>query len=130
MPARAAAADRGARAGVAGRGSGADEASGRAPRAAAAPAELIDELRRLSDAHERLLAAVRELLASYEGAARTPEPTALHAVRVAAGPLASPNALRAFERALADVPGVRTVELRGYQGDDRAVVEVQLEPTS
>ncbi len=51
-------------------------------------------------------------------------------MRVAAGPLASPDALRAFERALADVPGVRTVELRGYQGDDRAVVEVQLELTS
>ncbi len=98
------------------------------PGAPTAPAELVHELRRLSDAHERVLAAVRELLAADEGAARSPEPTALHAVRVAVGPLASTDALRAFEHALADVPGVRTVELRGYQGTDHAVVEVQLGP--
>jgi hypothetical protein len=108
------------------------------------PAALLDELRRLADAHgrladaherlanahERLLASVRELVGSYESGRRSPEPTPLHAVTVAVGPLGSSDGLRAFERALADVPGVRAVELSGYQGADRAVLDVQLELTS
>jgi len=39
--------------------------------------------------------------------------------------------VRGFERTLAGMPGVREVEVRGYEGGDRAIVDVQLiDPTS
>ena len=51
-----------------------------------------------------------------------PEPVA----GVSAGPFASLDALRRFERTLAALPEVREVVLREYAGEDRAVLEVRL----
>jgi hypothetical protein len=48
-------------------------------------------------------------------------------VTLAAGPFSSTAALHAFERELARIPGVREVTVRGYDGPDRAIVEVRLE---
>jgi hypothetical protein len=105
--------------------------------------ELAVRLRELIDDHERLLAAARALLASYERSAPpgsavpspslAPDPadTADTAVSVAAGPFVSTEALRRFERALATLSEVRDVVVREYVGEDRAVVDVHLfTPTS
>jgi hypothetical protein len=45
---------------------------------------------------------------------------------VFAGPFSSIPELRDFERALAEMPGVRDVHVRGYEGADRAIIEVTL----
>jgi hypothetical protein len=104
--------------------------------------ELIAQLRELTEAHARLLTATRELLASCAGAlaglsAGSEPPPAAPAevapaeVSVSAGPFASTEALRGFERALGRLPEVREVSVRAYEGDDRAVVDVHLvQPTS
>jgi hypothetical protein len=106
--------------------------------------ELIAELRELTEAHERLLAATRELLATYatyapsapyatapsRPAAARPPVAPSEQISVSAGPFASTEALRAFERALVRLPEVREVAVRGYEGEDRAIVDVHLfEPT-
>lgn len=81
--------------------------------------------------YRRLLASMRELLEGYEllisgetgaGAGDAPRSE----VAVSAGPFSGTPALRDFERALSDLPGVRGVSLRGYDSDDRAVWDVQL----
>ncbi len=90
-------------------------------------ASLIAELRTLSDTHERLLVTTRDLLASYGGAGPAPAGGG-DRVDISVGPLASTDALREFTRALRELPGVRAVDLRGYEGGDRAVLDVQLEP--
>jgi hypothetical protein len=102
--------------------------------------ELIAELRELTLAQERLLAATRELLASYADAlaraARAPAGAQRSAaspreLSVSAGPFLSTEALRDFERALGRLPEVSEVAVRGYEGEDRAIVDVHLfEPTS
>jgi hypothetical protein len=107
------------------------------PPALADASELIAELRELTVAHERLLASTRELLSSYAdalaGASAGSQPSAapLDEFSVSAGPFTSTEALRDFERALGRLPEVREVAVRGYEGDDRAIVDVHLfEPTS
>jgi hypothetical protein len=60
-------------------------------------------------------------------APRAPETPAAIEVDVTAGPFADTAEVREFERALAQLPGVREVSLRGYQTGDRAILEVQLE---
>jgi hypothetical protein len=99
--------------------------------------DLIAELRQLTEAHERLLASTRELLASYANApprpptAAQPSVATVRELSVSAGPFTSTEALRGFERALVRLPEVREVAVRGYEGEDRAVVDVHLvEPTS
>ncbi len=86
--------------------------------------ELVGRLTALVEAHERLLTAAREL-------AERREPAESGAtVSVSAGPFASTDALRRFERSLQTLPGVRSVTVREYEGADRAIVDVHLsEPT-
>jgi hypothetical protein len=87
-------------------------------------AELIASLRQLTEVHERLLDSVRGLLTAYERTlAQLQEPSS---VSVSAGPLASTQALRAFAETLERLPVVRDVEIRGYEGGDRVIVDVQL----
>jgi hypothetical protein len=78
---------------------------------------------------------MRALLEAYEAAlARLSAPgqgPALREFTVAAGPFASTESLRKFERMLAAIPDVRDVAIRGYEGEDRAIVDVRLnEPRS
>jgi hypothetical protein len=47
-------------------------------------------------------------------------------VPVVAGPFASIEALREFEVALSHLRGVREVTVRGYEGTDRAIIDVRL----
>ena len=57
-----------------------------------------------------------------------PEPPAPagELVTLSAGPFSTIGAVRAFERQLTAVPGVRDVLLRGYEGDDHAVFDVRV----
>jgi hypothetical protein len=57
-----------------------------------------------------------------------PEPSAPagELVTLSAGPFSTIGAVRAFERELTAVPGVRDVLLRGYEGDDHAVFDVRV----
>jgi hypothetical protein len=101
------------------------------PADARAAAQLITRLRELTAAQEGVLASMRQLLgtvqrvsvasAGQEGAPGTASPLA-----VSAGPFASTQALGLFRAALEALPGVRSVELRGFEGGDRAVLEVHL----
>ena len=86
------------------------------------PALVIAELRGLISDHARLLDAMGELLNSGERLlARAPAE-----VTVTAGPFSSLEAVRDFERALAMLPNVASVDVRGYEGEDRAIVDVHL----
>lgn len=115
----------------------------------AALAQAVAELRDLTAAHQRQLDAIRPVLSSVADALARPErpgphrpptpPAQLHAVPapprpspapdpigVAAGPFASPDALRRFERTLSALPEVRQVTVREFVGADRAVLDVHL----
>jgi hypothetical protein len=111
------------------------------------PPEPSGQLQALGQLAARLLASMRELLDGYEQflvqipsvnlpaparpAAASRPPAAPHRdvpdVTVAAGPFVSVDALRAFERAVSRLPGVREVAVRGYEGADRAIIEVRLD---
>jgi hypothetical protein len=69
-------------------------------------------------------------------AERSPSPADVRSTRadaataatVSAGPFASIPELREFERRLAAIPGVSDVRVRGFDGADRAIIEVTLGP--
>lgn len=86
-------------------------------------AELVTELRALAATQERLLASVRSLLQPASGADNG-------AIGVSVGPLASTEALREFASVLASLDGVVNVEVRGYEGGDRALLDVHLAPNA
>jgi hypothetical protein len=72
-----------------------------------------------------LVRAMRELLGGYElalaHAAATPA-----SLSVSAGPFSQVSVVEQFRQAVLSLPGVASVEVRGYEGSDRAIVEVQL----
>ena len=94
----------------------------------------------LTELSERLVASMRELLAGYERvlaprsarpARASVPPAPEHApptaqVTLLAGPFASTEALREFEAALSHLRGVSEVTVRGYEGADRAIIDVRL----
>jgi hypothetical protein len=106
-----------------------------APPVGPAPPALAPAPPALADPHAKLLSSMRELLDAYGlalaqlGAPAAPAPAAAGAA-LSAGPFASTDAVRAFERALATVPGVLEVRLRGYEGENRAVFDVHVSGTS
>ncbi len=120
----------------------ADDAEDRAVRGEAV--SLLAELRALAAAQERLLQSIADLLAGNEPppARRSSELTParrssngiatgpLRGLGLSVGPLDNTEALRAFELALAGLDGVSGVEIRGYEGGDRALLDVHLEPKS
>jgi hypothetical protein len=111
------------------------------------PPEPSGQLQALGQLAARLLASMRELLDGYEqflvqipsvslpaparpAAVARPSPAPrrdVPDVTVAAGPFVSVDALRAFEGAVSRLPGVREVAVRGYEGADRAIIEVRLD---
>ena len=76
----------------------------------------------------RLLASMRELMAGYELALThvSAHPEAGPALTVAAGPFDSIAVLQRFEDALRALPEVAEVAVSGYEGSDRALLEVHL----
>ena len=100
------------------------------------PAPALDsrhQVEALTELSERLVASMRELLVGYErvlapASGRRPEPAppASAPVTLLAGPFPSIEALREFEAALSHLRGVRDVTVRGYEGTDRAIIDVRL----
>jgi hypothetical protein len=76
----------------------------------------------------RLLAATGELLAGYEVALHRALPAAggQPALTLRAGPFRATAMVAEFERALRGLPVVADVAVRGYEGADRAILEVRL----
>jgi hypothetical protein len=109
--------------------------------AVAAPPPAADpQIQSLTELSARLLASIRELLAGYEGVlvggsrpVRRLAPSRARirpdagGVTLSAAPFASLEALHEFEQAVSRLPGVREVAVRGYEGTDRAIIEVRLD---
>jgi hypothetical protein len=83
--------------------------------------------------HAKLVSAMRDLLDAYGWTLRQlpvdpdPQPAGEPApVAMSVGPFANTAAVRAFEHELLRLPGVREVTLRGYEGENRAMFDVQL----
>ncbi len=119
------------------------EVPGDGPGGSRPAAEMISRLRELTTAQEGVLASMRELLGAVERvviaepaarpgtpaatpAAGAPAASAAAPLSVSAGPFASTEALRSFQAALEALPEVRAVELRGFEGGDRAILDVHL----
>jgi len=87
------------------------------------PAAHDQQTQAITELSARLLASVRELLAGYERmlVGRT--------APLSAAPFPSIDAVREFEAAVARLPGVREVAVQGYDGTDRAIIEVRLGPS-
>ena len=88
--------------------------------------DLRRQVAALTELRASLLVAIRALLDGYEAALRA-NPGEAEVLSLAAGPFRSIDAVRAFERRLSELPEVREVSRRGYEGTDRAIVEVRLE---
>jgi hypothetical protein len=110
----------------------------RAQDARAQLADLERQLHALADLRDKLLASIRQLVEGYQAAAHVqpgtsprpgerPDDDEAAELTVSAGPFANLDAVRAFERAVANLPGVRETSVRGYEGTDRAIVDVRLD---
>jgi hypothetical protein len=87
----------------------------------------------LTDIHLKLLSATHELLEAYQQTltqiSRGTGPSERQGgteVTLSAGPFSSIDAVRTFEHALATLPGVRDVAVRGYGSGNRVLIEVGL----
>jgi hypothetical protein len=86
-----------------------------------------------AEMHAKLVSAMRDLLDAY-GWTLQQLPVAADPERagdpppvmMSVGPFANTAAVRAFEQELLRLPGVREVTLRGYEGENRAMFDVQL----
>lgn len=108
--------------------------------AASESAELLDPVKELTETQARLLAASERLLEAFARMLESPPepasppglltPTTPSPHRagagIAAGPFADTEALREFERALEQLDPVRRVTVRGFEGPDRAILDVEL----
>ena len=128
---------------AAGRRTADDDAADDAPLVVAELRGLISDHARLLDRLGEILASGERVLAAAEAASAAPSvpvapgvpaarsvaggpAPASGAITVSAGPFASIDAVRGFERALRSLPGVDGAEVRGYEGGDRALVDVHL----
>jgi hypothetical protein len=121
-------------------GGPAAEAGHAAAEASPAPpaAELVEQVRALTRVQTDLLAASERLLEAFAGLIRDAPPPGLFAptvpvaprsgVSVSAGPFPDTEALREFERALSELQPVHSVTVRAYEGEDRAILDIELEP--
>jgi hypothetical protein len=108
--------------------------------AASESAELLAQVTALTETQARLLEASERLLEAFarmlesppEPASRpglftpTTPPPQRAGVEIAAGPFADTESLREFERALEQLDAVRRVTVRGFEGSDRAILDVEL----
>jgi hypothetical protein len=85
------------------------------------------ELDSLPVLHEQLLRTIGDMLDTYETVLAGLSSRAAPAdVTVSAGPFSSIAAVRGFERELAELPGVSEVTLRGYEGTNRAIIDIRI----
>jgi hypothetical protein len=97
----------------------------------------LSELAELRASLEELRASLGELLQGYRGAllqalaASAPPlaaPARANEFTLVAGPFVALEAVRTFERMLLALPGIEQVAIRGYEGADRAIVDVRITP--
>jgi hypothetical protein len=101
-----------------------------------ATAELLATVRALTETQARLLEASERLLEAFTRAVESPaglftatSPSPRRAaVEITAGPFPDTEALRGFEYALEQLEPVRRVTVRGYEGSDRAIFDVEIGP--
>jgi hypothetical protein len=97
-------------------------------------AHLVASMRELLDGYERMVAQSSSSIprgpSSAWARSRPPREEPGSHVTLSAGPFGSIEALQEFEHAVARLSGVRDVTVRGYQGPDRAIIEVRLDPLS
>jgi hypothetical protein len=92
------------------------------------PESYLGEIRAMAELQAKLIAAIEDLLEAYESfVAGAPEGVEL---TLSAGPFESTASVREFERQLAGLASVRAVDVRGYEGEDRAIFHVELERES
>jgi hypothetical protein len=106
-----------------------------APTQSSESSALVVQLRAMSELQARLIVAIEELLELCESQIRdspgaAPPSATGNELSLSAGPFAGTEALRAFEHALAELPGVRQVDVRGYEGVDQAVFVIELDRES
>ncbi len=103
-------------------------------------AELLAQVKALTETQTRLLAASERLLEAFARMLESPPepagppglftpttpPPQRAGVELAAGPFADTESLREFERALERLDAVRRVTVRGFEGSDRAILDVEL----
>jgi hypothetical protein len=101
--------------------------------------ELLEQIKAMTEMQTKLLAASERLIEAFARMIESPaQPPGLFMptgpppprTEITAGPFADTEALREFERALAQVEGVQRVAVRGYEGTDHAVFDVELGPVS
>ncbi len=81
----------------------------------------------LAELQSSLLTATRDLLDGYERASFTASERRANRVTISAGPFRGTESLHSFEQELSALPGVHGVDVRGYEGADRAIIEVELD---
>jgi hypothetical protein len=97
----------------------------RQPPATPSP-EFARELETLTELHRQVLDWIHELIAAYEAAlARRPRPP-VPELTMSAGPFTTNEAVEEFVAAIKTLPGVSQAAVRGFEGTDRAIIEVQL----
>jgi hypothetical protein len=84
-------------------------------------AAIARQVESMAEAQARLIAASERLLDRLDRLA-----SGASVVTMSAGPFGETEALREFERTIAELPGVGHVAVRGYEGADRAVLDVEL----
>jgi hypothetical protein len=103
-------------------------------------AELLAQVKAMTETQTRLLAASERLLEAFARMLESPPepasppglftpttpPPQRAGVEIAAGPFADTESLREFERALERLDAVRRVTVRGFEGSDRAILDVEL----
>jgi hypothetical protein len=89
--------------------------------------DLRAELVRVSERLAAIEALVEQLVPP--AAARRVEPAeAAREATVAVGPFTTIEAVRAFQRRVQALPGVREAAVRGYEGAARAIIDIRLDP--
>jgi hypothetical protein len=111
-------------------------ASGRAHNSAqpdpreAASDPVANQIEQLAELQTSLLSSMTDVLAGFHRALAQLEADGRE-ITISAGPFGTLDALREFERRLSALTGVGEVTVRGYEGDDRAVIDVRLDgPTT
>jgi hypothetical protein len=88
--------------------------------------EMPPAVARLTALQANLLSSMTAVLAEFQHTLAQMQQPASTELTVSAGPFTTIAAVHAFERDLARLPGVREVSLRGYECDNRVVIEVRL----
>jgi hypothetical protein len=96
----------------------------------AASDSVTHQIEQLAELQTSLLSSMTDVLAGFHRALAELEGQGRE-ITISAGPFGTLEALREFEHRLSGLSGVGEVTVRGYEGDDRAVIDVRLDgPTT